>query len=187
VALGLWAYWEPAGGGGSPGWGGVAAGAGLLLKPQAVLFWAAGAVVVTMGSRPASALRGLALWCVAGLAVPVLVMGWLALRGGFGPFLSLAGGYVLPLYSRVGRGAVWEGLRWHVWGWQIWACMIALGLLGLTRRVPEPYGVRRGLALLGAGYGVLHYVQQGKGWEYHLYPFAVFLCALASAPLAALS
>jgi len=186
AAWGAARAWETGGAWRPTLWGGLAAGAGVMLKPQALLFWVAGAVVVTIGSRPTSTLRGLALWSVAGLAVPVLVMGWLAWRGGFGPFLSIAGGYVLPLYSRVGRVAVWEGLRWHVWGWQIWGCMIALGLLGLPRRVPEAYGVRRGLALLGAGYGILHYVQQGKGWEYHLYPFAVFLCALASAPLAAL-
>jgi hypothetical protein len=39
--------------------------------------------------------------------------------------------------------------------------------------------------LLGAVYGFLHFAVQAKGWEYHLYPFAVFLCALASVPLAA--
>jgi hypothetical protein len=38
---------------------------------------------------------------------------------------------------------------------------------------------------MGAAYGFLHFAVQGKGWEYHLYPFAVFACALASIPLAA--
>ena len=117
--------------------------------------------------------------------VPVLVMGWLAWRGGAGPFVVILTGYLLPLYSRVGRVSVWEGLRWHAFGGPIWSCLIALGLLGLARRLPEPYRIRRWLALLGAVYGFLHFAVQGKGWEYHLYPFAAFACALASIPLAA--
>src|SRR5258708_38308941 len=52
-------------------------------------------------------------------------------------------------------------------------------------RIERPYGVRRWLALAGAAYGLFHFAVQGKGWEYHFYPLAVFLCALASAPLAA--
>jgi hypothetical protein len=42
---------------------------------------------------------------------------------------------------------------------------------------------RAWIALGGVGYGALHYLGQGKGWTYHLYPFAVFLCALAGAAL----
>ncbi|HWN91634.1 MAG TPA: hypothetical protein VNQ15_09490, partial [Verrucomicrobiae bacterium] len=39
-------------------------------------------------------------------------------------------------------------------------------------------------AVLGAVYGGWHFTSQGKGWEYHLYPLAVFLCALGSVALA---
>lgn len=165
-------------------WGGLAAGAGIMIKPQAALFWLAGAVVAALGARRSGTLRALATWCAAGLAVPVLVMGWLAWRGGLAPFRLILSDYVLPLYNPVGRVSVWEGLRWHVYGWQLWSCLIALGLLGFSRRVEKPYDIRRRLALLGAVYGVLHFAAQGKGWEYHLYPFAVFLCALASVVLA---
>jgi hypothetical protein len=129
--------------------------------------------------------RVLTLWCAAGLAVPVLVMGWLAWRGGAGPFVSILIGYLLPLYNHVGRVSVWWAVRGHVFGWEIWSCLIGLGLLGLARRLEPPFGIRRGLAVLGAVYGGIHYALQGKGWEYHLYPFAVFICALASIPLAA--
>jgi hypothetical protein len=187
AAWGAARAWETGGAWVPTVWGGLAAGAGVMLKPQAALFWIAGAVVVAIGSRPTSMLRGLVLWCMAGLAVPVVIMGWLAWRGGLGPFVSVAVNYVLPLYSRVGRVSLWEGLRWHMYGWQIWSCLVALGLLGCARHVPEPYGIRRGLALLGAGYGFLHYALQAKGWEYQLYPFAAFMCVLASVPLAARS
>jgi hypothetical protein len=36
------------------------------------------------------------------------------------------------------------------------------------------------LAALGIAAGLVHFVMQGKGWEYHLYPLALFLCALAA-------
>jgi len=185
AAWGAARVWETGGARVPAAWGGLAAGAGVMLKPQAALFWIACAAVAALGSRQSGTIRALALWCAAGLAVPVLVMGWLAWRGGIGPFAAILTGYVLPLYSRVGRVSVWEGIRWHVFGWQIWSCLLALGLLGFARRVPEPYGIRRWLAVLGAVYGFLHFAAQGKGWEYHLYPFAVFACALASIPLAA--
>ncbi len=166
-------------------WGGLAAGAGIMIKPHAALFWIACAGASALGARRSGMVRALAVWCAAGFAVPVLVLGWLAWRGGAGPFALIITDYVLPLYSRVGRVSVWEGLRWHVYGWQIWICLIALGLFGFRQRLEKPYGIRRWLALSGAAYGFLHFAAQGKGWEYHLYPFAVFLCALASVPLAA--
>src|SRR5215813_7805630 len=112
-------------------WGALAAGASVMVKPQAVLFWIGCAVVIALGAWRARAVRALVVWCVAGLAVPVLVLGWLAWRGGAGPFAAILVGYVLPLYSRVGRVGMWEGLHWHVLGWQIWSCLLALGLLGL--------------------------------------------------------
>jgi hypothetical protein len=185
AAWGAARAWESAGARGPLLWGGLAAGTGIMIKPQAALFWIACAAVAALGARRRGALRALGLWCTAGLAVPALIMGWLAWRGGVGPFLAIAGGYVLPLYSHVGRVSVWEGLRWHVYGWQIWSCLIALGILGLSLRAEKPYGVRRWLSLLGAVLGFLHFAVQAKGWEYHLYPFAVFLCALASVALAA--
>jgi hypothetical protein len=37
----------------------------------------------------------------------------------------------------------------------------------------------------GLGYGVLHYVGQGKGWEYHLYPLAAFAGVLLFSEVAA--
>jgi 4-amino-4-deoxy-L-arabinose transferase-like glycosyltransferase len=185
AAWGAARAWESGGALSPLAWGGLAAGAGIMIKPQAALFWVACAAVSAAGARRSGALRALAVWCAAGLAVPVLVMGWIAWRGGLGPFRLMFVDYVLPLYSRVGRVSVWEGLRWHVYGWQIWSCLIVLGVLGLSMHVEKPYDIRRKLALLGAVYGFLHFAVQAKGWEYHLYPFAVFLCALASVPLAA--
>ena len=185
AAWGAARAWESGGARAPLLWGGLAAGTGIMIKPQSALFWIACAAVAAGSGRRAGALRALAIWCAAGLAVPAAIMGWLAWRGGAGAFLAIATGYVLPLYSRVGRVSVWEGVRWHVYGWQIWSCLIVLGVLGIFVRIETPYGVRRWLALVGAVYGLLHFAVQGKGWEYHLYPLAVFLCALASVPIAA--
>ena len=185
AAWGAARAWESGGARAPLLWGGLAAGTGIMIKPQAALFWIACAAVAAWGARRAGALRALALWCAAGLVVPAAIMGWLAWRGGVEAFVAIATGYVLPLYSRVGRVSVWEGVRWHVYGWQIWGCLILLAILGMFTRIERPYGVRRWLALAGAAYGLFHFAVQGKGWEYHFYPLAVFLCALASAPLAA--
>ena len=185
AAWGAARAWESGGAHGPLLWGGLAAGTGIMIKPQSALFWIACAAVAAGSGRRAGALRALAIWCAAGLAVPAAIMGWLAWRGGAGAFLGIATGYVLPLYSRVGRVSVWEGVRWHVYGWQIWSCLIVLGVLGIFVRIEKPFGIRRWLALAGAVYGLLHFAVQGKGWEYHLYPLAVFLCALASVPIAA--
>jgi len=55
--------------------------------------------------------------------------------------------------------------------------LIVLALL--TRRRGKP--AYKGLALVGVLYGLGHFVLQGKGWEYQLYPLIVFICALAPA------
>jgi len=44
-------------------------------------------------------------------------------------------------------------------------------------------GARHLVAALGVGYGIVHYVGQGKGWEYHLYPLAAFAALLVGAEL----
>jgi len=85
---------------------------------------------------------------------------------------------VLPLYSHVGRVSVWEGFSGYQFGWPLWGMLVALGLLALLGPPPAGATPRLVLALLGAGYGWLHFAVQGKGWEYHLYPLALFLCAL---------
>jgi len=37
------------------------------------------------------------------------------------------------------------------------------------------------VVVLGVLYGIAHYVGQGKGWEYHVYPLAAFAAVLAFA------
>jgi hypothetical protein len=163
--------------------GGAALGAGLTVKPYAVgLFWlgsaAAGAAAARRAGR--AALAGAVAVLGAGLAVPALVFGWLAWRGGLGAFWDTLVGYVIPFYSRLGREPLWTALGGHAHGRTLLALLGILALWGLLVPAAPSFGIRRWLAALGVVAGALHFVLQGKGWEYHLYPLAFFLCALAA-------
>jgi Dolichyl-phosphate-mannose-protein mannosyltransferase len=160
---------------------GLALGAGIMIKPQAGAFWIACAVVAAWGAARqgrSAAAGGAAAVLAAGLVVPAIVMGWLAWRGGLWAFVAILTGYVAPLYGHVGRVRVWEALGWYPYGWHLWALWAAIVALALLGPAPEGGGARKGLALLGVAYGWLHFQIQGKGWEYHLYPLALFLTAL---------
>jgi len=165
--------------------GGLALGAGMTVKPHAGLFWLLCAAVAIAGARATGspAWRAGALVLGGGLVMPALVFGWLAGRGGLAPFAAVLTGYVLPLYSQAGRVSVLAATRWHAWGRATFGLLAALGLLGL-RASARPWSPRLVLAALGALYGAAHFALQGKGWEYQLYPLALFLCALAPAAVA---
>jgi hypothetical protein len=160
--------------------GGLALGAGMTVKPHAGLFWLVCAAAAGVAARRAgwSAAPAAALVLGGGLVAPALVFGWLAGRGGIGPFLGVLTGYVLPLYSQVGRVSVIGATRGHEYGRVVLGLLALLGVLGVMARARSP---RVGLAALGALYGAAHFALQGKGWEYQLYPLALFLCALAPA------
>ena len=161
-------------------WGGLALGMGITVKPHAGVFWLGAAALAGWGAKRGnrSPLAAPGTVLAAGLVAPALVFGWLGWRGGLGPFLAVFRGYVLPLYSRLGRVSAVAALR---------LVSVRLGALGPARRTgrarpvaPAP-GVeaRRAVAALGAVSGGSTSLVQGKGWEYQLYPLALFLCALA--------
>jgi len=141
------------------------------------------AVVAAVWSRRA----GRPAWPAAvavlagGVVVPALVFGWLAWRGGLEPFWAILTGYVLPLYSQVGRVSLIEATRWHQYGRALFGMLIVLAGLGVLGRGADGSSPRLALAGLGAVYGAAHFWLQGKGWEYQLDPLALFLCALAPA------
>jgi hypothetical protein len=162
-------------------WAGLVLGAGMMVKPQAGLYWVACAAAAAASAwrlaRSIAASAGAVLG--AGLLGPALVFGWLGWRGGLGAFVAVMTGYVLPLYSHVGRVPVWQAFAWYRYGHLLWGLLGAVGVLAMLGSAPAGTGARKALALLGVGYGWLHFSLQGKGWEYHLYPLACFLCALA--------
>jgi hypothetical protein len=165
---------------------GLALGSAAWIKPHALVL---APLVAALAWRPpggrgdadrAARLLTLAVGCLVP-AVPVLV--WLGMTQSLGAFLDIVGGYLVPLYSRLGRDLLWPMLwlevgPWVLVGLGLWALF---GLIALRRN-----GAASGeTAILGAGaaYGVLHFLLQGKGWGYHLYPLALFAIALGAAGL----
>jgi hypothetical protein len=157
----------------------AALGSAVWLKPHAIL------LVPLLGwlawRRPAGA-RGPAVVAAAlGLGLPAVpVLAWLAAIGGLGAFVDIVLGYLVPLYSRLGREPLGAAILGHdqgslvLGGLGLWALG---GAIALGRRRDA-----RGVVLVaGLVYGIAHYVGQGKGWEYQLYPLALSAVALGAA------
>jgi hypothetical protein len=159
---------------------GVCLGAAVTVKPHAALYWLACMAVAAWGARQAgrSALTAASVVFTGGLLAPLLAVAWLDSRGALTPFLAIVGDYLVPLYGRVGRASPATALGWYRFGWVTWALLLAIGVLACAAPLARRLDGRRALLVLGALYGVVHFVLQGKGWEYHLYPLAAFLIAL---------
>jgi hypothetical protein len=165
---------------------GLAAGAlgtAVWIKPHAALLVP---LVAWLAWRRPPAERGAAAGvAVLGLVLPAAsVLAWLAVIGALPAFLDIVRGYLLPLYSRLGREPLLGALAGHRHGVLTLGALGAWALGGAVAAARARPGDPR-LAVLGAGllYGVLHFVLQGKGWEYHLYPLALFASALGGAGL----
>jgi hypothetical protein len=176
-ALGV-ARWMESRRAGALAWGGMALGASMTIKPHTVLFAAAlGAVVAVIARRAGGAPASLALFATGAAVAPIGVVGWLALSGALPAWRAVVVEYLIPLYSRLGGTAGWNIYRPDVW--------IPIGagvLLSAGGAVAAGrFGARHVVAGLGVLYGILHFVGQGKGWEYHLHPLATFAIVLLAA------
>jgi hypothetical protein len=180
-ALGVAAWAE-----GSSAWslvgGGIALGAGLTIKPHAVLFVAALAVFIVARARRAGS--G-ALVPVTGLVLgaallPLAVTAWVAARGALGAWREIVFDYLIPLYSRLSRATDVLYLPWQVWI----AIAATLALTFIRLATTERFTARHTVVTLGLGYGLVHFVGQRKGWDYHLYPLVAFAAVLLFAELA---
>lgn len=123
---------------------------------------------------------------VGGLAAVALQVGWLATSGALGPLQSMLG-ELMPVHTALrvpfGRSTALFLLEPPV----------ALGLLclvGLALAKDLPTAVRA-LFAVGLSYGLFHWYQQGKAWDYHASPFVAFtwpsfawLAARARGPVA---
>jgi hypothetical protein len=163
-------------------WGGLALGAGATIKPHALLFAAALGTIVAVAGWRAGVVAPAAVFAVA-VALPVAAaVGWITVLGALPAWRTIVADYLVPLYSRLGRPAHWGFHRWHVWIPIVAAVAGSLASALAHRRL----GARHAIAALGLAYGVVHYVGQGKGWEYHLYPLAAFAAVLLFSETAAL-
>ena len=163
--------------------GGLALGAGMTIKPHAALLAGAlAAVVIVVGIRGGSPVTApLVVFLGAAVVLPAAVTAWIAMVGGLPAWRDIVLHYLVPYYVRLGRPPSWAFYRWYVWIPIASAVGVSLAHAVLSRR----FTVRHAIAALGVAYGLTHYVGQGKGWEYHLYPLAAFAGLLAWADLAA--
>jgi hypothetical protein len=162
------------------GGAGLALGAAVLVKPHAIVLVPA---LLVWSARGAWGRRGLAAAALGAAAPGAAALAWLAWRGGLGAFLDITLGYLIPLYSRLGRGDLLDALAGRDYGVEVLAGLAAWTALGVAALA----GGRRwtALSVLGVGlvYGVAHFWVQGRGWEYHFYPLALFATALGAAGL----
>jgi hypothetical protein len=163
----------------------LALGAAIWIKPHAIVLVPLLAFWVWRTSRGTMRVRALGA-VAAGIVLPAAAMlAWLAWVGGLGAFTDITLGYLVPLYSRLGRNDLLHELITRDYGITVLAGLLAwlgLGTLALAR------GRRWGtLAVLAAGvaYGGTHFWVQGRGWDYHFYPLALFAVALGGAGLGA--
>jgi hypothetical protein len=163
-------------------WGGVALGASMTIKPHTLVLTAALGVMVTVAAwRVGGGVTPLACFAAGVAVAPLAVVGWLAVAGALPAWRAIVFDYLLPLYSRLGRTADWNVYRPYVWI-PIGAGALLSAAAALAAR---RFGARHAVAVLGVVYGIVHFVAQGKGWEYHLYPLATFALVLLVAELPA--
>jgi hypothetical protein len=175
AAAGAWldddraAAWTPLG-------AGLALGAGMTLKPHAIAFaLALGVVLAVAAWRRAALGRTLGAYAGGLAVVPVAVAAWLFASGGFGAWRDIVVDYLIPLYSRLTRRE-----DWHFWRIEVWYALGAVVVLSLVTAIRAGRcGRRHAIAALGLAYGLVHFLGQRKGWEYHLYPLAAFAAVLA--------
>jgi hypothetical protein len=69
--------------------------------------------------------------------------------------------------------------RWYPWVVIAPVLAMTLARVVVTRR----FTARHAVVALGLAYGLVHFVGQRKGWEYHFYPIAAFAAVLLFAEL----
>jgi hypothetical protein len=122
----------------------------------------------------------------AGVSLPGLAaLAWLASAGGLGAFLDITLHYLVPLYSRLGRNDLLHELIARDYGIGVLIGLTAWAGLGIAALIGGRRWAELGVLATGLAYGALHFWVQGRGWEYHWYPLALFATAIGGAGLGA--
>ena len=160
----------------------LAVGLALWIKPHAVLLAPALAGWAWWGPVRRRSLTAVA----TGLALPAVgMLGWLGGTGGLGAFWDITFGYLIPLYSRLGRSDVLHELAVRDYGGAVLTGLASWAGLGVAALVGGRRWPTLGVLAAGLAYGAPHFWIQGRGWEYHFYPLALFATALGGAGLGA--
>ncbi len=163
----------------------LALGAAVWVKPHAIVLVPALACWVWWGCRGPARRRALAAVGL-GAALPGLVLlAWLGWTGGLGAFADITLGYLLPLYSRLGRSDLAHEIAVRDYGAAVLAGLVAWAGLGVAALARGQQWREIGILTTGLAYGAAHFWVQGRGWEYHFYPLALFATAVGGAGLGA--
>ena len=157
--------------------GGLALGAGMTIKPHTVVLVAALGAFIILRARRLS--LPVAVFVAGVVVAPLAAVAWLAALGALGAWRDIVFGYLVPLYSRVSRPTDWLYFRWHVWVAILATLAVSLASVAWRGAITA----RHAVAMLGLAYGLVHFVAQRKGWEYHLYPLAAFAAVLLCAEI----
>jgi hypothetical protein len=170
---------ERTGHGWSLGVAGFLFGLAATVKPYVVVLLAmlVALYILQNWRTPRVAVRG-ALSLCSSAAIPLggMLM-WLAASGSLASFLDLLVGYLIPFYGGLMRRSPIELLL------KLVAFLIASGLglalcAGLQRGALASHRAR--LAAAALAYGGIHFLIQGKGWNYHLLPLQAFALMAAT-------
>ena len=167
-------------------WAGFCLGFAVWIKPYALFFFlAVGCLLFAV--RQARRIQSILLFSVGALVPTAGILGWLASTGGLNAFFEMVSHYLLSLYARLGGtaiGAIGQLLLWHPYGKAVWVGFALLVGLSLYRGIQaRSLDRRHDLLALGVFYGVVHFLVQRKGWEYHLTPLALFASLLGTSEL----
>ncbi|PYM14891.1 MAG: hypothetical protein DMD81_16635 [Candidatus Rokuibacteriota bacterium] len=159
----------------SLGWGGGLLGAALTIKPHAALLAVLLAIVIAVAAWRRRALPKLVIFVVGVALAPAVALAWLVARGAFSAWREVTFGYFVPVYTHLSGPE-----RFVIYRWRVWIVIAVAVLLSITSAAwHRRFDARHGIAALGVGYGLVHFLGQGKGWEYQLYPLAAFAAVLA--------
>jgi hypothetical protein len=163
----------------------LALGLAVWVKPHAIVL--VPVLVVWVWSALHGRARGRALVVVAaGVALPgAAVVAWLGWTGGLAAFVDIVVRYLIPLYSRLGRNDLFREMAARDYGIGVLLGLAAWASLGAAALARARQWRELGVLATGVAYGIAHFGAQGRGWEYHFYPLALFATALGGAGLGA--
>jgi hypothetical protein len=162
---------------------GFCLGFALWIKPHAalLLFATLCFLLVTPGG---GGVRSATPFLIGAVAPAVGVIGWLVWSGAAVAFFHLVREYLLPLYGSLGKTAFLQAIHWQSYAAPLWggfALLVGLSLFQLIRG--RLFDSRHAVLAIGLLYGIGHFFGQGKGWEYHLTPLALFASLLGAVGL----
>jgi hypothetical protein len=158
---------------------GLLLGISFTLKPFALLLFLLFLFIFIVHRRKhRRASVGGSLLFLGSFSIPVaLVLVWLQSLGALGSFIDIVTRYLLPLYGKLERrGPVFFTLFLLAQLFFLSPALVSLPILKFREFIQKPRNV---ILIAGLFYGLLHFVLQGKGFIYHLFPFFGFVTVFA--------